>query len=709
MCGMNLRDKIIYLLCAGFAVGVLWRSFFLFDQGPALLAAIISAAMIPIFALISNPDAEGSGLRPERRSKKYGIFVAVFALAFSLGVLRFNLADRPAPAVFENQAGQKVFLTGIITDEPDKKEANTNLTVETDGEEQTKILISVKKDEGYRYGDRISLTGKLEKPKNFLTDQGKEFNYVTYLRENGIFYVMYEPKIAILSAGHGNPLKTALFAAKEKFAAAINRAIPAPENILMGGLILGERSSFSQSLRQAFVNTGTIHIVTISGYNVTLVSDWIMRLLIFLPVNFATGSGIFAIFLFVIVTGGAQTAIRAGIMASLSLVAQRTGRIYNAARALALTGVAMTAINPFILAFDASFQLSFLATIAIIFFSPRVEKYFLWIKWKKIRDIITITCAVYIFVLPFIIYKMGNLSVVALPANFAILPLVPITMILGFLAGFAGLFSNILAFIPGKIAYLLLHYQLGAIGFFSRFSFAALSIPDFPILLVILVYAIFLYGLFGRKSRGKTTILVLLTPLVLTLAASGFLYYRHYQADKAKRQQLAALLINIPEAQAPVPFVADARVKTGGCVANGPLADHACSPGAIFKDAAPEQICVPGYTKTVRDVSTKLRKQIYSEYGVTYPQPRGAYEVDHLIPLAIGGSNDISNLFLEAAEPRPGFHEKDVVEIFLQQEVCAQRVALPIAQRQIANDWLSVYNSITPEQILAIKKKFAIP
>jgi hypothetical protein len=79
------------------------------------------------------------------------------------------------------------------------------------------------------------------------------------------------------------------------------------------------------------------------------------------------------------------------------------------------------------------------------------------------------------------------------------------------------------------------------------------------------------------------------------------------------------------------------------------------TPGAeLTTDAA--TICVPGYASRVRDVSAATKKQVYAEYGVTYPQPAGAYEVDHFIPLEIGGSNDIENLWLEPATPTPGFH-----------------------------------------------------
>jgi competence protein ComEC len=213
--------------------------------------------------------------------------------------------------------------------------------------------------------------------------------------------------------------------------------------------------------------------------------------------------GIFSILLFILMTGGSSTAIRAGIMATLALIARATGRNYDVARALLLAGVFMIILNPFLLVYDVSFQLSFIATVAVIFLAPRIEKYFLWVPdYFKLRDIVSVTCAAYIFVLPFILYKMGNLSIVALPANALILPFIPITMIFGFLTGLAGLVWYGFGIPLGYISYLFLHYELGVISFFSNIPFASFSIPNFPLILTILIYAYFIYRLFGRSIKN---------------------------------------------------------------------------------------------------------------------------------------------------------------------------------------------------------------
>jgi hypothetical protein len=99
-------------------------------------------------------------------------------------------------------------------------------------------------------------------------------------------------------------------------------------------------------------------------------------------------------------------------------------------------------------------------------------------------------------------------------------------------------------------------------------------------------------------------------------------------------------------------------------------------------------------TKERRRVSSDVHRQTFMEYGLSYPQPRGAYEVDHLIPLELGGDNTIANLWPEAAEPTPGFHEKDKVENYLHHQVCSGAMSLADAQRQIATDWIKVWKQI---------------
>lgn len=137
----------------------------------------------------------------------------------------------------------------------------------------------------------------------------------------------------------------------------------------------------------------------------------------------------------------------------------------------------------------------------------------------------------------------------------------------------------------------------------------------------------------------------------------------------------------------------EARTKLSGCISNGALADQECTPGQIIPDATRDKVCQSGYSSKVRNVPQSEKDAVYQEYNVATRQP-GEYEVDHLISLELGGSNDISNLWPEPAEPRPGFHEKDAVENYLHAKVCSGEISLADAQIQIANNWLEVYNKI---------------
>ena len=133
--------------------------------------------------------------------------------------------------------------------------------------------------------------------------------------------------------------------------------------------------------------------------------------------------------------------------------------------------------------------------------------------------------------------------------------------------------------------------------------------------------------------------------------------------------------------------------KTSGCQANGKLPDTACTPGAILPNVTKDQVCKPGYASSTRNVPQSEKNQVYAEYGIT-SHTTGQYEVDHLVSLELGGSNDISNLWPEAASPKPGFHEKDKVENYLNSQVCSGAISLQQAQVEISTNWLGVYQSM---------------
>lgn len=134
------------------------------------------------------------------------------------------------------------------------------------------------------------------------------------------------------------------------------------------------------------------------------------------------------------------------------------------------------------------------------------------------------------------------------------------------------------------------------------------------------------------------------------------------------------------------------------CHAQNALPDASCTPGSVFANATVAQICKAGYAQSVRSVPQAEKDKVFAEYGIAQ-HPPGSYEIDHLVSLELGGSNDLKNLWPEAALPKPGFHEKDSVESFLHVQVCSGKMPLKQAQRAIATNWKQFLSSSTTYKI----------
>jgi len=145
-----------------------------------------------------------------------------------------------------------------------------------------------------------------------------------------------------------------------------------------------------------------------------------------------------------------------------------------------------------------------------------------------------------------------------------------------------------------------------------------------------------------------------------------------------------------PPVAPPAP-VATATAIAAAVLATAALPNPKLTPGEVFPGVAAAQVCTSGYSGSVRNVLREQYVAVYAEYGLAYPQPPGAYELDHLIPLELGGDNANANLWPEPAAPAPGFHQKDELENLLHSRVCSGQLPLADAQRTIASDWLALY------------------
>ena len=126
------------------------------------------------------------------------------------------------------------------------------------------------------------------------------------------------------------------------------------------------------------------------------------------------------------------------------------------------------------------------------------------------------------------------------------------------------------------------------------------------------------------------------------------------------------------------------------------MPNAALTPGDVLSTSVNE-ICVSGYAKRARNVSTATKNEVYAEYGIASHAP-AEYEVDHLIPLGIGGSNDIKNLWPQPTDPRPGRLEKDALEDELHRRICDRSIDVRGAQHDVAIDWVAAYRKYVLQQ-----------
>jgi len=268
--------------------------------------------------------------------------VLISGLAVLFFVAGIWMADRRLSAINNiDTAGQNFSGVALIIKEPVPTAFGQNLTADLDN--GLRVLVSANKFPEYAYGDKINLDCMLQLPKN-----QDSFDYRMYLAKDGIFYLCQKPKIELLASGQGNNLYAGILQIKNKFNDNINRLIPSPEAGLLSGLILGGSVGLPDELKTNFSRTGLTHIIAVSGYNVTIVAEYLMLLGIFLGLwrKQAFWFAIVGILIFVIMTGLSASAVRAGVMGTLLLFAMKNGRLANAQNAVLAAAGIMLFFNP---------------------------------------------------------------------------------------------------------------------------------------------------------------------------------------------------------------------------------------------------------------------------------------------------------------------------------------------------------------------------
>ncbi len=459
-------------LCIAFILGIALRSWVAIDFFYSYLWLLISFGVFLI-------------VRKNRQAK----IIVMCCVFVALGIMRFDAQGFFGRGSIAEYNGEKLTIQGRVLKQPDLRGTSVRYVVgeldilESAGEDRRifgKILLTNRLYPEFRYGDTVRFTCKLSQPMPF-----DGFRYDLYLAKDGIYslcrYPAHTAQVEGMPLTGWNFIKGYFFTIKDSLISRLNSVLPSPASALASGILLGDTNGIPDDLMEAFRLTGAIHIVAVSGYNVSII---VAAFMLAAPYFFISRRNAWliaapAIIGFVVMTGAESSAVRAGIMALIAAAATVSGRVSNMWRVLVATAVIMLMVNPYVLRFDVGFQLSFLATLGLIYITPQIDKYFSrrmerarFFQWggnvfSIIRESFSTTVGANIAVAPVIFLQFGTFSFFSPIVNVLILWTIPWIMGYSFIAAIAAYASPVLGGIIGWFAWGFLEYVITIVQWFA--------------------------------------------------------------------------------------------------------------------------------------------------------------------------------------------------------------------------------------------------
>ena len=418
-----------------------------------------------------------------------------------MGILRFDIKDfHLLDPKLESSLNSKINIEGIVVSEPEHRDNNLRFVLKTNSD---KVLVSTNLYKDIKYGEDLKAEGKLQKPGVIVDDlTGKAFDYGKYLSKDDVYYTMSFATVEVVSKDKGSSVISTLLKIKQSFINKMRSILPEPDASLLAGLLVSGKQALPKSILEEFRRAGVVHIVVLSGYNITIVAQFFLRIFGAFGLRIASTASVIGIILFVLMTGATATVVRAVVMALIAISGKWFGRSYSAPRALLVAGFFMLIQNPKILVYDPSFQLSFLATVAMIYVSPVVDKYLTRVPDRfGLKQILSATISTQIFVLPYLLYQIGSVSIVSLFSNILILAFIPFTMLIGFISTLLSYPSSGITLPLTYVTHLLLTWILFVAHSLGNLSFADIKISHFSLWLTLVIYLGFF--IFIVRSRNS--------------------------------------------------------------------------------------------------------------------------------------------------------------------------------------------------------------
>lgn len=445
---------------------------FVAGAGISLYSGVILAVPAIVLAIWSfgGSSCENSEGVLGRSFRFSAILTAVFTASFFF----YHLSAAFGRAALRLPAGEDAYFRGVVVAEPRVTDTSARVRIRLTEPYRGNVELILPPFPRIRYGDELMVKGAVRNLGDGET-------------------VSYYPHIDITASHKASRLREALISFKQSFSSHFKEFLPSENAALIAGLTFGIRADFSKGFTEAMRNSGTTHLVALSGYNIGILSiavaklltGWIRRRAVFIVTGAVIG-------LFILMVGGEPSVVRAGIMGFLTLLAREVGSEYSFRNSVAIVAALMTLAEPSLPAHDLGFQLSFVSLLGIAYLEPILSDVFRFtgkgpgfLSW---RENLSTTLGAQLAVAPLLAYHFGGLSLTSLAANVLILVFVPATMAFGFLlAGFASL-SSFLGFAVAPVARMLTGYEISVIRFFGRFAMFSLGALE-NVIAVLVIYA----------------------------------------------------------------------------------------------------------------------------------------------------------------------------------------------------------------------------
>lgn len=530
------KNKTFLAFCFSFLIGVALCSWFSFATVTWLFgwAHIFYCLIFALLFLVL--------LFRRRPTKRFFLLVIIFFLCGCWRVVSVvpNCHD-PKNICYYN--GKTITFTGWVAVDPDKREDKINYYIQTSQLSSVHIhglvLVQAKTYQVFAYGDTVSVHCKIEQPKNF---GDGTFQYDKYLADQGAWAMCGYPKMAIVIPvvlGDRDSVADSwipdqvrndkwkiffmkpILAVKNNIALRITTLVPEPEASFLAGILYGSKAGLPKTISDNFSKTGITHIIAVSGFNITIIATALMGVLIAAGLwrRQAFWGVLLGIWLFTILSGLSASAVRAVIMGTLALTAEYIGRQSRIGTSLVATAAIMTLINPYVFLWDAGFQLSFLATIGLVYVSPVLNTVILnrvkdplnqttgilgFTQNDKVQkaaafiyEPLLTTLSAIIATTPLIMYQFGRLSLVAPLVNVLVLWIVPWLMLAGFITLVLSYLFFPLSQLAAAITTIGLKYVIIVANFFGSKSWSAVSF-QLPWWGVVILYCTLIW--YGKRQ-----------------------------------------------------------------------------------------------------------------------------------------------------------------------------------------------------------------